>query len=370
MSERFVSETKSSFFCVKFASDFMKNIYPFLIIGLLFFASCNTNKNKDVENDSIENLVITLETLDSLIEKSPNNADLYFQRANMRLQQQMLDGAMADMQQVMQLDSSKTKYLMTVSDIYFKMLRCEDAVKIADKAVSQDSLNAVVWVQKGKLEFACNVKDKDNKLAFDYLNKALKQDVNNSNAYFWKGMIYSDIGNFNMAISSFLTATEVDPNNANAFVQLGLLYSRIVDTTGTNSNQLMAISYLTNAIKIDSNNIDALYSRGLIYQQVSNFLNAKIDYSHILSLDSSHLFALYNRAVVNYNSQQFPESLQDFNRTLTVDSTYAIAYFGRAMAFEKMGNKVSAVKDYRDYLKLKPNDKDAKVALEELKSSK
>lgn len=121
------------------------------------------------------------------------------------------------------MDSLNAPFALGLSDCLFEMSNPEGSILILERFIAHspeniDVLNALA------LEYFLLPKPRYN-LAIDTYNKVLKLDIQNADAYFYKGLIFKETGDTAKAISSFQTCTEVDPDYYDAYMQLGMLYS-------------------------------------------------------------------------------------------------------------------------------------------------
>lgn len=72
---------------------------------------------------------------------------------------------------------------------------------------------------------------------------------------------------------------------------------------------------------------------------------------------------LCNRAQVHLKKKQYAEAVEDCTACLTLSPNNVKAMFRRATAFEALGNKGDALKDFREVVRLDPAVGDANAAI-------
>jgi tetratricopeptide (TPR) repeat protein len=114
---------------------------------------------------------------------------------------------MADLNKAVSMDSSQAKYYIAVSDIYLKQNDITRAVSVLQKGLEVQPDNVPLLLLLSKYYFYAN----EHAQSIRTVDKVLKLDVYNPQAYFLKGMIFKEKGDTSKSISNFQTAVEQDP---------------------------------------------------------------------------------------------------------------------------------------------------------------
>ncbi len=186
--------------------------------------------------------------------------------------------------------------------------------------------------------------------------------------YFIKGMIYSYLGNLDLAISSYQTAIEMDPNYYDAYINLGLLSEQKSDHN--------ALNYYNMALEIYPNSVEAIRNKGLYYHFTGNYRDARVCFYKIIELDSTFEEAYFN--VGNSYLYAFTKDMNSYTRDTTLTNAfnyyqkaielnpfYVQAYYNLGILYEENGDKILA-KEY--YLKAIDLDNNYTQALEAVNS--
>ena len=131
-----------------------------------------------------------------------------------------------------------------------------------------------------------NNEDYSNAIA-EY-TKILELDLENQDAYFNRGLSYSEMNDYKSAIVDFSKLIELNPKNVFAYYHRGNAYQDL-------QNYEQAISDYTQAIKLNPNYTDAYNNRGWTYYLLKNYSEAIKDFDKALEIDSNHQFAKKNR---------------------------------------------------------------------------
>ena len=336
----------------------IRKIVTACIPGLLFLASCGGDTSTPPAKTSDTVAISTpaeLKAINAEILASPNNAGLYHKRAKYYLDKKMTEEGLADMGRAMSIDSTKTAYYLTLSDLYFSSNQSGKAKITLEKAVRLDSKNTEALLKLAELYLYVSKSDK----SIEYINEALKIDKYNAKAYFMKGMNYKDLKDTAKAISSMQTAVEQDQQYYNAYMQLGIL-------SAAQYNKL-AVDYYKNALRIQPKSGEAWYALGKYYQDVQDYSNAIGTYIALLNIENNKN-AFYNLGVIHLiNMKAYNKAVDYFTGAINIDPNYVEAYYGRAMAYRALKDAKKEALDLQKCLSLDPK---FQPAIEALKSSK
>jgi len=309
----------------------MRHSFVILLLFNFAFASCNHTKSpqNEAHTKAKTKVVSVLDSLSVAIKANPT-PDALHARAQLYAGKALYAEALADMKSVLTMDSAHAPYLVTLGDIYLALNGSKAAADAYQHANQIDSTNAGAWLGLGRVAYI----EKKYPKAIECINKCLRKEVNNADAYFWKGMVYKDMKEKQKAKSNFTTATEQDPNFAEAYLQLGLAAEA--------ENDSIALRYYTNAIRADSTLPDAWYARGLWYQNHHRNVQAKADYLAQTRADSTNPHPWFNMGIMALNAKNWQTAADDFLRSTQTDSAFAKAWYFRAQALEKLGNAAAA----------------------------
>lgn len=151
-------------------------------------------------------------------------------------------------------------------------------------------------------------------------------------------------------------AIDLDPKYAGAYHERGLAYSTI-------GNFELAIDDLSTAIELDPNNFAVYHDRGRTYYLFDNIELAINDLSTAIELepDEPRLYAM--RGTIYQYVAEFERAIEDFTQALIVDATYAEAYRMRGDVYLATLEYELALLDYEKYLELAPDSPERESVL-------
>ncbi len=298
-----------------------------------------------------------LQKLNAQLLAGPNNAELYYNRARYYLNSKNYELGLADMQRALKIDSTKSKYFLTLSDFYFVINKTGSAKTALEKSIKLDDKNVDAMLKLAELYLYV----RKNEQSMKYINMALKVNQYNAEAYFMKGMNYKDLKDTARAISSMQTAVEQDQKYYQAYIQLGIFSS-------ARKNPL-AVQYYKNAIKIQPKSSEAWYNLGKFYQDIGDWNNALGTYTALIQIEPANKNANYNMGVIYLlRLKKYDTAINHFTAAIKIDPKYVEAYFGRGLSYQSGSGKdlKLASLDFDACLAINPKFEPAQTALKEL----
>jgi tetratricopeptide (TPR) repeat protein len=300
------------------------------VVGL--FASCDFFSGKKTEATKSD-----LQALNDKIKAEPNNAALFFARAKYYEANKKDSLAIEDFLQASLLDSAESKYYSAAAKILFdkKDPRC---VPLIQKALQKNPNDIDACLKIGTILFY----EKKYSDAFLYINKVLKADMYNADAYFLKGMCYKEMGDTTIAMSSFETANKMNPKFVDPLLEMANLVSAKSDKE--------AIAYFEKAFQADTTNVDPINGIAMMYEKKKDFMNAKKYLKLCIEKNLHFAKAHYNLGCILMDEDSLDKAIRCFNIAITNDAQYADAYFNRGLCKETMNNTTEALADYKQAL--------------------
>ncbi len=301
------------------------------------------------------NYTETLMKLNEHIQLQPQNPELFYARANEFLRLNMPEKSFPDIFRAMQLDSTRAKYYITLSELYFNQRELIRAINALEKGNAEEPENTDVLLLLCK--YHLYLKDYDK--AIVYADNVLKINSGIAEAYFLKGLIFKEIGMKDKALSSFQTAVEQNPEMYEAYMQLGLLTEE--------KDKKRAIAYYENALRIDSNSTEARYAKAMVFQQQKQYEKAKEVYREIIITDYQFERAPYNLGYIYFQQDSLEKAIRHFEMAIDIQPYYDDAFYMLGLCEEVLGNYKEAEYFFVQCLNITPKHE---LALEGQKRAK
>jgi len=306
--------------------------------------------------EMIESLTPEIAALSENIRKSPKDPGLYFARANAYFDFGNMKYALADFEKAYRMDSTNAAHALGFSDCLFELNNAEGAIAVLEDYLVHDPENVDILINLG-IDYFLLPKPEYQK-AIDALNAALKVDIQNADAYFYKGLIYKESGEIDKAASNFQTAVEVDPDYYDAYMQLGLVYAGKKDP--------IAIEYFDNAIALDSTSTEAHYAKAKFLQDAGRINEAISFYRNLITKNPQDAQAIYNLATVYYGIDSIDQAYRFYELAIRQAPAKAMSYYGKGLCAEELKKRDEAISLYTQALNLDPDLTEAEERLQQL----
>jgi tetratricopeptide (TPR) repeat protein len=331
---------KKYIFARKLISLMKKIILFSSLIALICCFSCKSLKYDDLPPQLAE--------LNRLIDKSPKKGDLYLQRAQYYYRNNQADNALADILQAIKIDDKKSTYYVTLADIYLTKNETDLVEEMLKKAIAIDNLNDAYlklaelylyqymyrecsetletairlqnhnpkalltkafmlketgdttgWLRMMQLVIDQDPKEviaykslgeyfqeKLNPIAISYYKNALEITPNNKILNYNLGILYQDLGDFDMAKEQYHTLIAIDPRSYPAYNNLGYIALVYED------NYEEAVRFFTKAIEIDDLYDQAWCNRGIAYYYLGEWQQARANFLKSIEINPENEFAI------------------------------------------------------------------------------
>lgn len=316
-----------------------------LLFSFLLLSSCSQRtESTAIIPAASDSSASPLITINEQLKNDPNNASLYYRRAQLYFENKEAEASLNDLLRALSIDSSNADFYLLLADVHFIKKEGIKAKEALARCLALDPDNAEAYLKLAEMYFLVEQYGQ----SLEQINKALKIDMHNARAYFMKGMNYKYMGDTANAISSMQTAVEQDNEYYDAYMQLAILHGAKDDS--------LAVSYYDNALRITPQSVEALYGKALFLQEHGYPERALMEYDKMLEIDKNNPLAYFNSGYVYL---VYLEKLQDalamFTKAIELNPRYVEAWTNRGVTYEKSGNLKNAENDFRKALEIKPD---------------
>lgn len=300
-----------------------------------------------------------LDSLNAAIVDAPNDLSTLEARASLYLRQQNLKYASADIDAVLQVDSSRTKALELLGDLGFLTNQTRQSRDAWVKCMKADPQNVSCRLKLAELYHVVTEFEKSAEL----VDKVIAMDPDNAEAHFLKGMLMRDaIGDTTLALEWFQKSIDLDPEYKEALDMCGVLYSALGNP--------LALGYFNRLIELDPDNRVSYYNRGMYFLGQDQWNGALEDFTTCVSLDPRDLESYFNLGYIHLQLQLPSEARGYFNRALEIQPINHRALYGRGYCFELLGDLPNAEKDYRQALSYNPSHAGSQAGLQRITTAR
>ncbi len=324
-----------------------------IVLGLNFLIlGCKSDASTKVESTGDP----AIDALTQQINEKPDNADLYFQRAQKYMDISTYDRAILDMQKAISIDSINPNYYHLISDAYLDYFNSKEAMNAMLKVLSLYPERVPSLLKMAELKYI--LEDFDGSILT--LNEVARLDPQNGEGYLMLGMNFRTLNDTLRAINAFQTAVEMDSGLTDAWISLGEIYEE--------KNDSKALKYYESAILSDPKSMQALHAKAFYLQNHDDIPGAQRLYRNIITTDKSYTDAYLNSGLLYLEMDSIDRAYEQFDLLTGVAPTYFKGFYMRGIVNEKKGDITAALKDYESAFNLNNKDKKVQDALSALKN--
>ncbi|MEE3037904.1 MAG: tetratricopeptide repeat protein [Bacteroidota bacterium] len=327
----------------------MPKVFSTLIV-LFFFSQCSFKDDSSTKK-------LTIEEVSKELLKTPKDSLLLKIRRDLFLETRNWSGAILDQEQLFYLDTLNQKRRYDLAKLYLDFSDSNSSYFLKSYSLLNElNINfAPLFLLRGKQNYIVQ----NYQQSFVELKSYLRQVPNDFEAYYYKGLVYKEVGDIQMAKSQFQTAVEQNPNHIQSYIELGHIYSSLNDT--------LAQYYFENAVREDSSNIISLYNLAMYFQKHEKYSLSVDVYNQILEIDSNDIDANYNLGYIYLLERNFELALNYFEIVASTSTNNSSAYFAMGLTCKLLEKNEQAKLYFKKTLEIDPNFKEAKRELEDLK---
>jgi tetratricopeptide (TPR) repeat protein len=310
----------------------------FTAILLLIFSACNAPENPDAlvpEHGELTGFP-AIDAITKDIRDNPKDPNLYVARCEAYSLEGMYKEAVKDAEKILSMDSTNWKSYRILAGCYLDNDESKRSIKTLEKALEIQPKNTHLLLVHAEISHILKQYDQGLISA----ENVLKQEPQNIEGLFMKGILLKDMGDTINAINNFQTAVEQDADHFDSYIELGnLFYKR---------GNPIALQYYKNALRVDSTNYLALKGVAHFYHQSGALEEAKVAYERMIYHHPQEADGSYNYGLLYMELEDYEKAHNFFNVAVQYDPQFGEAYYYKAMASEKMGKIADAITDYKN----------------------
>ena len=259
------------------------------------------------------NLAVPIRTYTAWVNKTPlpttnvaKTGEQFLISGIQKTRQGNFEGAIADYNQALRIDPNDANVYYNRGNIKYKFQDYQGAIADYTQAIRIDPNYTDAYNSRGIAK--ADLKDYPGAIT-DY-TQAIRINPNDALAYYNRGLARHNIQDYQGAIADYNQAIRINPNLAAAYVNRGLSKYHVKDYQG-------AMGDFNEAIRIDPNNPTAYTNRGVtrIYLN-SDVQGAIADYNQAIRINPSYAKAYISRAGAKFRSNDRLGGCADISRAI------------------------------------------------------
>lgn len=349
----------------------MKNIKRFfsvLLATMLLSCANDTGKDKAVVEKPVQDqnteqgnvkstasFISQIDSITTLIDKDPNNPELYISRAELWLDNKRVVPAEHDLKKALELDSTNEEYLLALGNHSALVNNTRNSRDLWEKCAALNPKNISCRIKLSELYFFVQ----DFETSVKYANEVLELDPTKHLASYFKAMSMLEYGDTTKALRSFHDALEMKPDFSRAVAMLAKVYAE--------NNDDLAVDYYKNLLSLRPNDKTIYFNIGYFYQQRKDYNKSLNFYNLASKVDPENDGIYYNMGFINSELEEYERAIELFSKAIEVNNIAFQAYFARGYIYELLGKNSKAKEDYSSVLLLKPGYRPANEGIDRLK---
>ena len=329
--------------------------YIYLAVIFIFLAGCKKDKPTTTKTVVNEDQVLT--DLAALIEKSPEDASLYFDRAKVFVEQEDYDAAIEDLEQAIELDSLQPQCYHLLADVYMDYYRSKDALIVMETvaAIFPERIPTLLKLSETQLIL------KKYHASLLTVAQIMTISPDNAEAHFMKGMNFRGLDEKERAINAFQAATELNPDHIDAWLIAGDLHEEMGNP--------IALDYYEAAISVKPDEPTSWHSKAFYLQNNGREQEAIDIYEKIITIDKNYVDAYLNAGILYMTMDSLDQATEQFVLMSNAQPQNHQSYYYRGLIKQSQNDIAGAKELLQTCLNLNPEFVKAKKALSNLSAS-
>jgi tetratricopeptide (TPR) repeat protein len=324
--------------------------YSAAILSVLLAGCSNTPQQPD--HHAYHNPIV--QPFTDAILQSPEDAELYFQRAEALRKVKEDSLALVDLQKAASLEEHNPKYIRAMGILYLDLGQAGKAVKALQKnlEISPGEVNVRLLLSRAYLQ------NGQVPAAQQEVNKILAAAPAFPPALFWNARIEMARKDSAAAINILKKTLQIDPGYYQASFQLADWYA-------AQDNPQTVLQY-EKTFRLDTMDVTPLFAIGEYYRKKNEISRAREAYKICVLKDPDYSAAYLETGKILLQQDSVQEALRQFIITIKTSPADAAAYLNKGLCFEKLDQKDSARLAFQQALTFNPGLKAAKAGLKRL----
>ncbi len=280
---------------------------------------------------------------------NPDYWQAYFNRGAFYYSVKQYEHALAEYDKAVELAPQEGANYFSRGRVYHLLEKYEQALQDYTRAMDQGDLTQEMRVR------ACVARARVW-LHFNQLDKSL-QDLQEANKlqpldadiYYERGLVYMWQGEFRKALVEFQQAAQYEPDNSEYVYRVGTGFYALDDAA-------TAVQHFTQAIQMNPTMAEAYVDRGVAYGRLGQMDKKIGDLQKAIDLKPDYAMAYYNLGNTYYQMKEYPKAIEFLSKTIELKPDYLEAYTTRGTVYLLTDRPGAAIQEYREALKLNPQD--------------
>ena len=252
------------------------------------------------------------------------------------------EGALIDLNQAINLRASFQEALLQRGIVYYQLNKYSEAIG------DFETVNKIVPKHES-FYYLGQISEKRNekKTALSYYSQSISINKQYSPAYYSKGVVFFEMGDFYQAIQQLDSAILYKQDDVFAF------NDRASAKMSLNQLDEAMLDY-SSALKINADYAWLHNNIGSLKRKKGDLKGAIASYDNAVAKKADYYLAYNNRGTAKHEAGDFKGAIADFTKAIEIKSDYAFAYNNRAGSKQKLNDLSGALIDCDKAIQLDP----------------
>lgn len=276
----------------------------------------------------------SLDDLNSLITRYPDDTPLYLSRAQVFIDKKQPQKAIDDCTSAIKLEPANFNALFMRSELYLHQAQFDQAIDDCNRALVLNSEMTELYMIRAKAYFHIG----DFEQAKQDCTTALTMDSSLYDAWYYRSLsalnlhLYDDaLADINRVISS----DAVDREKRGVQIRAEIYRQRAMSLYAQ-SNYVSAVDDFTNALRDGGQKPDIHRYRGVSYFRLGEYDQAIKDLSIAIKYGKPDVHVYSMRGLSHYQQKFYGRAVDDFSQALELEKNNADIYLYRGMVYNAM----------------------------------
>ncbi|MCP5013249.1 MAG: tetratricopeptide repeat protein [Aestuariibacter sp.] len=219
----------------------------------------------------------------------------------------------------------------------------DESIKLNKGKEGRRARNAVNFNRKGTV-FRATGQAEDIEKAEGAYSEAIRLNPRFASAYYNRGKLNYDLGNYKKALDDFNQAVRYNPGRIDAYLKRGEIFLNEQDDFDE------ALHNFNQVVRCNRNNPEGYYRRAKAYLKAGDYQQVLYDLNTAIDIDPAKSDYYFERAGVWFELGDIEGAIADLTSALRLNIKLVDAYELRAKLYEGQGNLKWAVRDLQLYL--------------------
>ncbi|MHA2365122.1 MAG: tetratricopeptide repeat protein [Candidatus Hodarchaeales archaeon] len=202
------------------------------------------------------------------------------------------------------------------------------------------------------------VDSKNYKEAIQSFDELIKLNPKHTNAWWYKGYSYANLGRRQDAIKAYEQAIALKPNDPWLWYNKGSSYDRL-------GQYEQAVLDYDKALSIAPSESKIWYKKGRALTELDKITEALESFNEIIKLDSNHEKAFWYKGFCLSKLRRHQEAIEAYEEALRINSDDGWLWYNKGLNLSYLGRFDEALKDYSKALAIIPNEEKIKNKIKE-----